>query len=74
MLSIKVESNMPRCAASGLSITPAVAAFYNYRIHPPSVETELSVYAKGAPPRPDFTGFQTRKQRDEDEREQKPGC
>jgi len=57
---------MPRSTASGLRITPAVADFYNYQIHPPSAETELSVYAKGAPPRRDFTGFQSRKQREED--------
>jgi hypothetical protein len=54
----------------GLRITPAVAAFYNYQIDPPSVEAEASVYAKSAPPRRDFTGFQSRAQREEDEREQ----
>jgi len=59
---------MPRSTASGLRITPTVAAFYNYQIHPPSAEIELSVYAKGAPPRRDFTGFQSRSQRGEDER------
>jgi hypothetical protein len=59
---------MPRFTASGLRITPEVAAFYNYRIHSPSVEAEVTVYAKGAPRRPDFTGFQSRKQREEDER------
>jgi hypothetical protein len=58
---------MHRLTVSGLRITPAIAAFYNYRIHPPSVEAELSVYAKGAPPRRDFTDFQSRKQRKEDE-------
>jgi hypothetical protein len=46
-----------------------VATFYNYQVHPPSVETELNVYAKGAPLRPDFTGFRSRKQREDDERE-----
>jgi hypothetical protein len=56
---------MGRSTASGLRITPAIAAFYNYRIHPPSVEAELSVYAKGAPPRRDFTDFQSRKQQRE---------
>ena len=61
---------MSRSTASGLRITPAIAAFYNYQIDPPSVEAELNVYAKGAPPRLDFTGFQTRKQREETEREQ----
>jgi len=60
---------MPRSTASGLHIAPAVAAFYNYRIHPPSAETEVSVYAKGAGPRSDFTGFRSRKQREEDEQE-----
>jgi hypothetical protein len=63
--------NMPRSTAPGVRITPAVAAFYNYRIHPPSVEAEVSVYAHGAPPRQDFTGFRSRKQREEDEREQR---
>ena len=61
---------MTRSTASGLRITPAVAAFYNYQIHAPSVEAEVRVYAKGAPPRRDFTGFQSRQQRQEDEREQ----
>jgi hypothetical protein len=61
---------MPRSTASGLRITPAVAAFYNYQIHPPSVKAELNVYAKGALPRRDFTGFRSRKQREEDDREQ----
>jgi hypothetical protein len=56
---------MPRSTTSGLRITPAVAAFYNYQIHPPSVETEVNVYARGAPPRRDFTGFQSRKQHEE---------
>jgi hypothetical protein len=65
---------MPRSTASGLHITPAVAAFYNYQIDPPSVEAEVSVYAKGAPPRRDFTGFRSRKQREEDEREQHAGA
>jgi hypothetical protein len=60
---------MPRSTASGLRITPEVAAFYNYQIHPPSVEAEVSMYAKGAPPRRDFTGFRSRRQREEDERE-----
>ena len=60
---------MPRSTASGLRITPTVAAFYNYQIHPPSVEAELCVYAKGAARRADFTGFQSRKHREEDERE-----
>jgi hypothetical protein len=55
--------------ASGLRITPEVAAFYNYQIHSPSVEAEVSVYAKGAPPRRDFRGFRSRKQREEDERD-----
>jgi hypothetical protein len=59
---------MPRSTASGLRITPAVAAFYNYQILPPSVEAEFSVYAKGALPRRDFTGFRSRSQREEDER------
>jgi len=63
--------NMSRSTASGLRITPAIAAYYNYRIDPPSVEAELNVYAKGIAPRRDFTGFQTRKQREEDEREQR---
>lgn len=57
---------MPRSTASGLSITPTVAGFYHYQIHPPSVETELNVYAEGAAPRSDFTGFQSRKQREEE--------
>jgi hypothetical protein len=57
---------MPRTTAPGLSITPAVAAFYNYQIHPPSVEAEVSVYAKGVQPRSDFMGFRSRKQREED--------
>jgi hypothetical protein len=57
---------------SGLSITFAVAAFYNYQPHPPSVEAEVNVYATGAPRRSDFTGFQSRKQREEDERELSP--
>jgi hypothetical protein len=61
---------MPRSTASGLHIPPTVAAFYNYQIHAPSTEAEVSVYAKGAPQRPDFTGFRSRKQRAEDEREQ----
>ena len=61
---------MPRSTASGLRITPAIAAYYNYQIDPPSVEAELNVYAKGAPPRRDFAGFQTRQQREEDQREQ----
>jgi hypothetical protein len=60
---------MPRSTASGLRITPTVAAFYNYQIHPPSVEAELRVYAKGAAPRADFTGFQSRTHRAEDARE-----
>jgi hypothetical protein len=60
---------MPRSTASGLNIPPSVAAFYNYQIHAPSVETEVTVYAKGAAPRTDFTGFRSRKQREEDERE-----
>lgn len=60
---------MYRSTASGLRITPAIAAFYNYQIDPPSVEAELNVYATGAPPRLDFTGFQTRKQREENQRE-----
>ena len=59
---------MPRSTASGLRITPAVAAIYNYQIAPPSVEAEVNIYAKGAPPRQDFTGFQSRKQREEEER------
>jgi hypothetical protein len=59
---------MPRFTSSGLRITPQIAAFYNYQIHPPSAETERNVYAKGSPPRKDFTGFRSRKQRDEDER------
>jgi hypothetical protein len=61
---------MPRSTASGLSITPAVAGFYNYQISPKSVEVEVNIYAKGAPPREDFTGFQSRKQRAEDDRQQ----
>jgi hypothetical protein len=36
---------MPRSTMSGLSITSAVAAFYNYQPHPPSVEAEVNVYA-----------------------------
>ena len=60
---------MPGSTTSGLRITPAVAAFYNYQISPPSVEAEVNVYAKGAPPRRDFTGFQSRKQREAEERE-----
>jgi len=60
---------MPKSSASGLSITPAVARFYNYQIDPPSAEAEVSVYAKGAPPWRDFTGFQSRRQRAEDEDE-----
>jgi hypothetical protein len=59
---------MPRSTSSGLRITPLVAAFYNYQISPPSVEAEVSVYAKGSAPRADFTGFQSRKQREEEER------
>jgi hypothetical protein len=35
------------------------------------VEAEVSVYAKGTAPRRDFTGFRSRKQREEDERELK---
>jgi hypothetical protein len=58
---------MPRSTAPGLRITPAVAAFYNYQIDPPSVEAKVNVYAKGAAPRGDFTGFRSRKQRVEDE-------
>jgi hypothetical protein len=59
---------MPRSTASGLRITPTVAAIYNYQIDPPSVQAEVNAYAKGAPTRQDFTGFQSRKQREEDER------
>ncbi|MGB6944335.1 MAG: hypothetical protein WBE37_18175 [Bryobacteraceae bacterium] len=59
---------MPRSTASGLRITPAVAAIYNYQIDLPLVEAEVNIYAKGAPARQDFTGFQSRKQREEDER------
>jgi len=60
---------MPRSTASGLSITPEVATFYNYQIDPPSVEAEVSFYAKGSQPRRDCTGFQTRRQREEDQRQ-----
>jgi hypothetical protein len=60
---------MPRSTASGLRITPTVAPFYNYQIHPSSVEADVRVYAKGAARRGDFTGFQSRKQRAEDARE-----
>jgi hypothetical protein len=59
---------MPQSTNAGLRITPSVAAFYNYQISPPSVEAEVKVYAKGAPPRLDFKGFQSRRQREEDER------
>jgi hypothetical protein len=63
---------MPRSTASGLSITPPVSAFYNYQIHSPSVEAEVNVYAAaGVPLRRDFTGFRSRRQRAEDEREQR---
>ena len=65
---------MPRSTASGLRITPSVAAFYNYQIHPPSVEAEVRVYAMGAAPRLDFTGFQSRKQREEDQLNQYRAC
>ncbi len=61
---------MPRSTASGLRITPAVAAIYNDQIDPPSVESEVDIYAKGAAARQDFIGFQSRKQREEDERSQ----
>ena len=61
---------MPRSTTSGLRITPSVAAFYNYQVSPPSVDAEVNVYAKGAPPRRDFTGFRSRRQREQDEREQ----
>jgi hypothetical protein len=61
---------VPRSTASGLSITPAVAAFYNYQIHSQSVEAEVNAYAPGVPQRRDFTGFRSRQQRAEDEREQ----
>jgi hypothetical protein len=44
-----------------------VAAFYSYQLHPPSVEAEVNVFAKGAPVRQDLTGFQTRKQPEEDD-------
>ena len=63
---------MPKSTASGLRITPTVAAFYNYQIHPPSVEAEVNVYAQGAPERRDFTGFRSRRQRAEDDSEQRP--
>ena len=63
---------MPRSTTSGLRITPAVAAFYNYQTDPPSVEAEVSFYARGAWPRPDFTGSRSRRQREADEREQRP--
>ncbi len=59
---------MPRSTASGLSITSLVAAFYNYQLHPPSVEAEVNVFAQGAPRRSDFNNFRSRKQREEDER------
>jgi hypothetical protein len=65
---------MPRSTVPGLRITSAVAAFYNYQIHPRSVEAEVNVYAKGAPPRQDFTGFQSRKQREEDQLNQYRAC
>ena len=68
MATIVEGLSIPRSTASGLRITPAVAAFYNYQIHPPSVEIELTVYAQGATPWADFTGFQSRKQREEDAR------
>jgi hypothetical protein len=42
---------MPRSTASGLRITPSIAAFYNYQIHPSSVEAEVSVFAQGVAPR-----------------------
>jgi hypothetical protein len=64
--------NLPRSISAGLRITPAVAAFYNYQIHPPSVEAEVNVYATGAPPRRDFTGFRSRKQREEETRSLDP--
>ena len=57
----------PRSTASSLRITPEIAAFYNYQIHPPSVEAEVNVYAKGGALRRDFTGFRSRKQREEDQ-------
>jgi hypothetical protein len=60
---------MPQSTTSGLRITPSVAAFYNYQVSPASVEAEVNVYAKGAPPRRDYTGFRSRRQREEDERE-----
>ena len=60
---------MPQSTNSGLHITPSVADFYNYCVSPPSVEAEVNVYAKGAPPSQDFTGFRSRQQREEDERE-----
>jgi hypothetical protein len=60
---------MHRSTSSGLRITPEVAIFYNYQVSLPSVEAEVSVYAKGAPPRRDVTGFQSHRQREEDERE-----
>jgi hypothetical protein len=60
---------MPRSTTSGLHIRPEVAAFYNPQGSLPSVEAEVSVYARGASPRLDFTGFQNRRQREEDERE-----
>lgn len=44
----KNKVKMPRSTASGLRITPAVAATYNYQIDPPSVEAEVNVYAKAA--------------------------
>jgi hypothetical protein len=60
---------MPQSTTSGLRIIPSVAAFYNYQISPPSVEAEVNVYAKGARPRRDFTGFRSRQQREDDARQ-----